>query len=137
MDRSPTEPPRRRGIKFAIGGAVIALSLVGLTAWAMTRPDATSFYLTTSELQASGPTSAADEYRVNGTVVADSIRRDGLTTRFRITDGETELAIVTDQPLPDTFKESSEVVAKGHFDGETFTASEVLAKCPSKFKAKS
>jgi cytochrome c-type biogenesis protein CcmE len=29
-----------------------------------------------------------------------------------------------------------DVVARGSYDGRIFTASQVLAKCPSKFKAK-
>jgi cytochrome c-type biogenesis protein CcmE len=136
MDQAPEVIPARRGAKFIVGGAVIALALIALTAWAMNRPAATSFYLTTTELTAMGPTSAARDYRVNGTVVPGSIEKDGLTTAFVITDGDTTMDIVTDRPLPDTFKASSEVVARGRFDGETFTASEVLAKCPSKFKAK-
>ncbi|MGH2729648.1 MAG: cytochrome c maturation protein CcmE [Actinomycetota bacterium] len=136
MNQSPEVAPGRRGAKFVVGGAVIALVLIGLTAWAMNRPAATSFYLTTTELTAMGPTSGARDYRVNGTVVPGSIDTDGLVTNFVITDGDTTMDIVTDRPLPDTFKASSEVVARGRFDGETFTATEVLAKCPSKFKAK-
>jgi cytochrome c-type biogenesis protein CcmE len=46
--------------------------------------------------------------------------------------------IVTDSPLPDAFysKDLVEVVALGTYDGRLFTATDVLAKCPSKFKAK-
>lgn len=35
--------------------------------------------------------------------------------------------------VPDTFKDGSEVVLKGTFDGTTFQTSEVMAKCPSKY----
>jgi cytochrome c-type biogenesis protein CcmE len=136
MEQSTGTAPVRRSLKFAIGGAVIALALIGLTAWAMNRPAATSFYLTTTELADLGPTSGTRDYRVNGTVVPGSIDKDGLSTTFTITDGRTDMVVVTDRPLPDTFRASSEVVARGDFDGDSFAASEVLAKCPSKFKAK-
>jgi cytochrome c-type biogenesis protein CcmE len=131
---SPTRDARRN--KFIFGAAVVALTLVGLTVWAMARPGSTSFYQTTSEIVALGPTSAASSYRVNGDVVTGSVEQDGLRTSFEISDGTTVLPVVTDQPLPDTFKDGSEVVARGQFDGDTFTAVEVIAKCPSKFKSK-
>jgi cytochrome c-type biogenesis protein CcmE len=131
---SPTRDARRT--KFIFGAAVVALTLIGLTVWAMARPGSTSFYKTTSEIAALGPTTGAEAYRVNGDVVPGSIDQDGLDTTFDITDGETILTVFTDQPLPDTFKDASEVVARGQFDGSKFTAVEVIAKCPSKFKAK-
>jgi cytochrome c-type biogenesis protein CcmE len=134
---TPTSPTREaRRTKFIFGAAIVVLTLVGLTVWAMARPGSTSFYKTTSEIAAMGPTSGASSYRVAGNVVPGSIRQNGLDTSFEITDGHTALPIATDQPLPDTFKAGSEVVARGQFDGTTFTAVEVIAKCPSKFKAK-
>jgi len=36
--------------------------------------------------------------------------------------------------VPDTFKDGAEVVLKGQFHGPQFTASEVMAKCPSKYQ---
>ncbi len=107
-----------------------------LIVWAMTRPGSTAFYLTPSEVQALGATDLGRDFRVNGTVVPGSIERDGLATTFLVTDGSTDISVFTRAPLPDTFKSRSEVVAKGHFDGEAFAAQEVLAKCPSKFKAR-
>ena len=113
----------------------MAALVVGLVVMAMARPGSTAYYLTTTEmidLQVQDD----KEYRVNGTVVPGSIRPDGLETTFTITDGTTDMEIVTNDPLPDTFKDESEVVARGAYDGGTFEATEVLAKCPSKFKAK-
>lgn len=111
------------------------LALVGMIVWATARPGATSFYMTTTELAATGA-SAGTEYRVNGTVVPGSIEVRGLETAFKLTDGRTEISVVTDRPIPDTFRDRSEVVARGTYEASGFVASEVLAKCPSKFKAK-
>ena len=129
-------PPKRRA-KFLVGGGVIAFVLIGLMAWAMARPGSTSFYLTTSELLHRGSTPAGAEDKVNGTVVPGSIQRDGLVTDFAITDGRSRVTVETRQPLPSAFKVGANVVAGGSFDGRTFHASEVLAKCPSKFQPKS
>ncbi len=133
----------KRRAKFLVGGAVILLALIGLVVWAMTRPTSISFFYTTTEVAALGPTETTEEYRVNGKVLPDSVDRAGLTTSFEISDGDTPLSVTTDEPLPYAFwtamaNDSSEVdvVARGSYDGRIFTASQVLAKCPSKFKAK-
>ncbi|MDQ3957174.1 MAG: cytochrome c maturation protein CcmE [Actinomycetota bacterium] len=139
---SPTPASPKRRAKFVAGGGIIAVALGGLVVWAMARPNATSFYYTTSELQAQSLAASSSEYRVNGNVVPDSVVRDGLATTFDITDGATPVTVTTTDALPDAFwtamaADSSrvEVVAQGSYDGSVFTASKVLAKCPSKFQA--
>lgn len=140
--QSPTAGSPKRRAKFAIGGGIIVFALLGLVVWAMARPNATSFYYTTSELEAAAVAAGAEEYRVNGNVIPDSVVNEGLTTTFDITDGRTAVTVVTDETLPDAFwtamdagSNEVEVVAQGRYDGSRFTASNVLAKCPSKFKA--
>ena len=143
MQAAPTGADRKRRAKFVIGGGIILLCLVALVTWAMLRPNSTSFFYTPTEVVQLAAAPGAEEYRVNGKVLPDTVSSEGLTTTFEISDGTTEMALTTDQPLPDAFwtamaNDSSEVevVARGRYDGETFVASEVLAKCPSKFKAK-
>jgi cytochrome c-type biogenesis protein CcmE len=140
---SPTAASPKRRAKFVVGGGIIVCALLGLVVWAMARPNATSFYYTTSELRAASVAAGAEEYRVNGNVVPESVVNEGLRTTFDITDGATEVTVVTDETLPDAFwtameagSSEVEVVAQGRYDGDRFTASQVLAKCPSKFKAK-
>jgi cytochrome c-type biogenesis protein CcmE len=138
MDSSSTSSraiSKKRRLKFIVGGLTIVVALIALVGWAMTRPGSTAFYVTPTELVAmkQPPT---EGYRVNGTVVPGSIQRRGLETRFLVTDGSTEIPVETRAPLPDTFKSRAEVVARGTFAGGSFSADEVLAKCPSKFKAR-
>lgn len=139
---SPIAGSPKRRAKFAIGGGIIVLALLGLVAWAMTRPNATSFYYTTSELQSVALAAGPEEYRVNGNVIPESVVRDGLRTTFDITDGTTPVTVETAESLPDAFwtamdagSSQVEVVAQGRYDGDTFRATQVFAKCPSKFKA--
>ena len=127
------DPTRRR--KFLIGGAIIVCVLVGLILWAMAQPGAASATILPSDLARQGP-GGSGELRLGGTVVPGSIERDGLSTSFLVTDGDIEIRVDTESPLPDAFKDSSEVVATGTYDGVGFSATRVLAKCPSKFKAK-
>ena len=124
--------PRRA--KFWIGGVIIVAVLAGLILWAMTQPGAASNYTTPTELSATTP--GEGQLQLAGVVQPGSIEQDGLATTFTVTDETTDITVTTDTPMPDAFRDSSEVVAIGAFDGETFTASKVLAKCPSKFKAK-
>jgi cytochrome c-type biogenesis protein CcmE len=130
---------KKSSAKFLIGGAIIAATIFALVGWAMTRPGSTAFYLTTTEVVKRGPTFGSDAYRVNGNVVAGTVERNGLESTFAITDGDTQLTVHTDRPLPDAFRDDNDtqIVALGTFDGRNFNASEVLAKCPSKFKAQS
>jgi len=133
---------RKRRAKFALGGLAVVAIVVGLIVWAMARPGSTAFYLTVSEVVA-GSSASSEEFRVNGYVVPDTLDQADTTTSFAITDGTAELPIVTEETLPDAFytayendPSAVEIVAQGSYDGEMFAASQVLAKCPSKFKAK-
>jgi cytochrome c-type biogenesis protein CcmE len=130
---TPSLAPRRR-TKFVAGGAVIVVVLVGLVVWAMARPGAASMYLTPSEVE--DMVLLGGEVRMSGTVVDGSIATEGLTTSFLVTDGSAEVGVTTDSPMPDAFLDSSEVVAIGSVEDGSFVATRVLAKCPSKFKAK-
>lgn len=139
MDALTADVSPKRRAKFLIGGGVVMVLIVGLVVWAMGRPGAASFYRTVSEVRALGPTGVSEEYRVNGKVAPHSIERDGSSVTFAITDGREDLTVTTTEVLPDAFwseTEHVEVVAQGTFDGQTFAASEVLAKCPSKFTPK-
>ena len=138
METTPEQPPAspKRRAKFVAGGSAIAVVLLALVFWAMSRPGSTSFYMSTSELLAMGPSQTAHDVRVNGKVVPGSIEKDGLDTTFLISDGDSQVTITTDRPLPDTLVDDADVVARGRLEGDTFVATEVLAKCPSKFRPK-
>jgi cytochrome c-type biogenesis protein CcmE len=136
MDQPTASPSSRRRAKFAIGAGTILFALVGLIGWAMARPGSTSYYLTPTQLQARGP-STTKSYRVSGKVAAGSIRHHGLATTFSVTDAHSQVRVTTRQPLPSAFKPGAQVVADGTYNGRSFSATQVLAKCPSKFKPKS
>jgi cytochrome c-type biogenesis protein CcmE len=137
VQSTPINPiSTKRRLKFVIGGGVIVALVIGLVVFATAKPGSTAYYLTTTEMVALQQGSTTKEYRVNGTVVPGTIETQGLETTFTITDGSTDMVVSTTDPLPDTFKAESEVIARGDYDGSTFVATEVLAKCPSKFKPK-
>jgi cytochrome c-type biogenesis protein CcmE len=85
--------------------------------------------------------------RVHGYVSEGSIERDvpGRQVRFRVQNeaphgggsAEGALAVIyASLETPDLFKDGAEVVVEGRLDGSgSFHATNVLAKCPSKFEA--
>ena len=68
-------------------------------------------------------------FRVGGLVEEKSVKREGVTVRFNVTDTAKTIPVVYTGILPDLFREGKGVVAQGKLgpDG-VFTASEVLAK---------
>ena len=112
--------------------AVAYLVLVGIQG-------ATVYFLTVSELQAKGPAAQNQVFRVSGNLVPGTLARDGtgVGVQFLIADP-------TSQPLPvvyhggqvpDIMGDDIEIVAEGKLDASgTFTASSVLAKCPSRLE---
>lgn len=68
-------------------------------------------------------------FRIGGLVEERSVKRDGLTVRFNVTDTAKTIPVVYTGILPDLFREGKGVVAQGKLGGNgVFTASEVLAK---------
>ena len=63
---------------------------------------------------------------VRGSVVRDSA--DPLNVKFKITDFKSTVPVTYKGILPDLFAEGSGMVATGSIEGNTFVASEVLAK---------
>ncbi|MBT3401934.1 MAG: cytochrome c maturation protein CcmE [Rhodospirillaceae bacterium] len=90
--------------------------------------DSLVFFYTPSDL-AERPAPPADLFRLGGLVEEGSVRTEGATTFFVVTDlNRTILASYTGV-LPDLFREGQGVVAEGTIGADgRFTAREVLAK---------
>lgn len=72
---------------------------------------------------------------LGGLVGAGSVEKlGGLNVRFKVTDGDADVAVTYDRDLPDLFREGQGVVVTGAFreDG-VFDASNVLAKHDEKY----
>ena len=72
--------------------------------------------------------------RLGGMVEENSVKHDGTTTSFRVTDKVQTIAVTYTGQLPDLFREGQGVVTAGKLrpDG-VFVASEVLAKHDEKY----
>lgn len=123
-------------LKFVAGaaiilGAVVLLAISGLE-------ESKAYYQTIPELKAMGPRSEGARVRVAGMVVPGSIVRREEGVEFKISQENDVLTIryVGREPVPDTLVDDAQAVVEGHIlrDG-SFEASQVQAKCASKYEA--
>lgn len=87
-----------------------------------------ALYVTPSEV-AAGKAPKGQAFRIGGMVKEGSLKRDGLTVHFVMTDLVKDIPVSYTGILPDLFKEGKGAVVQGRMNenGE-FVASEVLAK---------
>lgn len=95
-----------------------------------------AYYLTVGELLDRVATVGQSDIRLSGTVQDGTIARDPVagTLAFLVTDGTRKLPVRYQGVVPDAFKDGAQVVVEGRFDGQTFVAARLFAKCPSKFE---
>jgi cytochrome c-type biogenesis protein CcmE len=87
-----------------------------------------ALYVTPSEV-AAGKVPKDQAFRIGGMVKDESLRRDGLTVHFVITDLVKDIPVAYTGILPDLFKEGKGAVIQGRMNANgEFIASEVLAK---------
>ena len=67
-------------------------------------------------------------FRLGGLVKTGSVKRDGVSVSFVVTDTARSVPVRYNGILPDLFKEGKGVVAQGQLKDGTFEAREVLAK---------
>jgi len=78
--------------------------------------------------------------QLHGFVVPESIKRrmdtahQQIEYKFRATNCGPEIEVRYAGTVPDTFKDRAEVVVKGQLAAGYFQASEIAAKCPSKYQ---
>jgi cytochrome c-type biogenesis protein CcmE len=133
-----------KGLQIAIGATLVA-GLLGWYGLSQVEEGGFVYYQTLAEFRAAGsPERAA---RVHGFVVPGSIERDiaGKRVSFRVQETAPHAGGGADGALPviylgletpDLFKDGAEVVVEGRLASSagTFHATNLLAKCPSKFE---
>ena len=121
--------------RYFIGGGILAVA-VSLLVYA-SLGGAVSYYLTVSELLDKGSELYGERIRVAGKVADSSIEWDAgaLELRFVITEGGDDLSVVYGGARPSGFKEDSNVLVEGEYCSDnTFQASTIIMKCPSKYE---
>ena len=118
--------PRTRRLAIILAGVASVGVAAALTLNALNSNVA--FFFTPTQVSA-GEAPKARVFRVGGLVKEGTLRRDGMTVEFIITDTARDMTVRYTGILPDLFKEGKGAVAQGRLDESgRFTATEVLAK---------
>jgi len=123
-------------LKIAATAAVFVLALSGLMY--TTLSEGTEYFKNVDEVLVEPATWHGKKMNLHGFVVEKSILRkpDTLEYRFQVQNNGKVVPVHYTGVVPDTFKDGSEVVLKGHLspDGFKVAPNGVIAKCPSKYE---
>ena len=123
-------------IKIAATAAVFVLALSGLLY--TTLSEGTEYFKHVDEVMSEPAAWEGKKLSLHGFVVEKSIMRkpDSLEYRFHVQNNGKVVPVHYTGVVPDTFKDGSEVVLKGHLraDGFMVDPGGVVAKCPSKYE---
>lgn len=131
----------KAGTKFMLGAAIIAGATALLIYTGISQTGV--YFLSPSELLAKVEADASFHevgLKVGAKVVPGSIRRDDASRRieFKVADAGGAFPVVYDGLVPDTFTDENdiEVIMSGKLDRNgVFQATEVLAKCGSRYES--
>jgi len=127
-----------KAIKIGLTSLVLAMTFGGLLYTTMA--EGTEYYKHVDEVMTQPDAWYGKKLQLHGFVVPNSImkRKNSLDYQFQVqSNGQIVHATYTGV-VPDTFKSDSEVVLKGVLTAEGFKTQPngVMAKCPSKYEAK-
>jgi len=129
--------------RFWVGGVVLAAAAIYLIASGIS--SSAQYYLTVRELRSKGQTLAGRNLRVSGFVIGSSIvyhPQTGSLT-FEIVDTRQELGaaaadtlkVLYTGPRPDLLQHEAQAIVEGRLNPDgTFTADNLLLKCPSRYQ---
>lgn len=128
----------RRGKRLFVlsGSVVIAAALIYLFYGGI--ESSLVYFRTPSELVAMGDAAYSSPIRLGGQVVPGSVHWDAeaLDLRFRVTDGQTEVAVHSTGAPPQMFRDGIGVIVEGrHSESGTFEATSVMVKHSNEYRA--
>jgi cytochrome c-type biogenesis protein CcmE len=118
---------KSRHKRLAIAGGVLAaVGVIVALVFNAFQSNLVFFFSPTQVAANEAPVSRT--FRLGGLVQEGSVKRDGVTVNFVVTDTVKAIPVSFKGILPDLFKEGKGVVAQGRLEGGVFVAREVLAK---------
>ncbi|MBY0134538.1 cytochrome c maturation protein CcmE [Paracoccus yeei] len=117
---------KRRRIQVLVAAAVALVLAVALIGYGFR--DGINLYRAPSQM-ADNPPQAGEVFRLGGLVETGTLMRGaGETISFRVTDGGASVPVRFTGVLPDLFAEGQGMIGTGRMEGDTFVATEILAK---------
>jgi len=125
--------------KKAVRGVFSALVIGGALTMLLytTVSEGAAYYKHVDEVMASPEEWYGKSLQLHGFADGVMVRQDTLEYRFNVKSGDHVVQATYTGIVPDTFKDGSEVVLKGHLGPNGFEVAPngVMAKCPSKYEA--
>ncbi len=117
---------KTRRIQVILLAAVALIAATALIGYGLR--DGINFFRSPTQVLAERP-AESETFRLGGLVEEGSlIRGMGETISFRVTDGAAVVPVSFTGVLPDLFGEGQGMIGTGRMRGDTFVASEILAK---------
>ena len=117
---------KRRRVQLIAFAFVLLAASTALIGYAMR--DGINFFRSPSQVL-SDPPRAGEVFRIGGLVEKGTlVRGPGETISFSVTDTNHSVPVKYTGVLPDLFEEDAGMVGTGQMEGNTFIASEILAK---------
>ena len=127
----------KKHLQFGVAIGVVLVTLTWLAYSGV--KESKTYYVTVKELQGMGDEALSKRLRVGGNVAPGTIKRQGKIVEFMLVEQGLTMKVryTGSSPLPDTFVDNSQALADGRYtrDG-VFEASQIQAKCASKYEAK-
>ncbi len=117
---------KKRRIQIIIAAAVALVLAVGLIGYGFR--DGINLYRSPSQMT-ENPPALGEVFRLGGLVETGTLLRGASeTVSFKVTDGGASVPVRFTGVLPDLFAEGQGMIGTGAMEGDTFVASEILAK---------
>jgi len=135
LDLTPRTTParRRRGLaaSLVLVAVVAALALIAVKALG----DASLFFLNADEAVEQREDLGTDRFRLQGTVVADSVDETADGVAFQVVFNDVTVDVVHQGDPPELFQPEIPVVLEGNWDSEVFASDRILVKHSSEYEA--
>ena len=117
---------KKRRIQIIIAAAVALVLAAGLIGYGFR--DGINLYRSPSQMT-ENPPGMGEVFRLGGLVEAGTLLRGASeTVSFKVTDGGASVPVRFTGVLPDLFAEGQGMIGTGAMEGDTFVATEILAK---------
>jgi cytochrome c-type biogenesis protein CcmE len=117
---------------------VVSLLVVAAVGFLLTRAlgDSVVYFRTADEAVADKTELGARRFRIEGTVLGDSIREVSNTTRFTIAEKGVNVDVVHEGDPPELFQAGIPVVLEGHWQGSHFASDRIMVKHSEQYREK-
>jgi cytochrome c-type biogenesis protein CcmE len=122
----------KKAARIGVTSLVLVMALAGLLY--STMGESLEYYKKVDEVMANPHEWRGKALQIHGYAKDVGRKRDSLEYQFDITNNGKVVRAYYTGVAPDTFKNDSEVVVKGRLsEDNVFHATEIIAKCPSKY----